>query len=81
MANLSISKAWDDARPIIARDGKLMFIVALVTVVLPGALMMMISPEQMAVGEVQVDDQPGWIAILSLAGGALALKLDEVQTD
>ena len=66
MATLSISKAWDDARPIIARDGKLMFMVALVTVVLPGTLMMLISPQQAAVGQIEADAQPGWVVILSL---------------
>ncbi|MBW0144805.1 glycerophosphoryl diester phosphodiesterase membrane domain-containing protein [Sphingomicrobium clamense] len=66
MSNLSISKAWDDARPIIARDGKLMFMVALVTVVLPGTLMMLISPEQAAVGQIDAEEQSGWVVLLSL---------------
>lgn len=66
MTDLSISKAWDDARPIIARDGKLMFTVALVTVVLPGTLMMLIAPEQSQMGQVELREQPGWVALLSI---------------
>lgn len=66
MANLSISKAWDDARPIIARDGKLMFIVALVTVVLPGTLMMLISPQQAAVGQIEAETQSFGVMVLSI---------------
>ncbi|WP_343346633.1 glycerophosphoryl diester phosphodiesterase membrane domain-containing protein [Sphingomicrobium sp. XHP0239] len=45
MAGLSISKAWDDARPIIARDGRLMFIIALATVVLPQAILTLVAPD------------------------------------
>ncbi|WP_265563404.1 glycerophosphoryl diester phosphodiesterase membrane domain-containing protein [Sphingomicrobium arenosum] len=61
MARLSISKAWDDARPIIARDGRLMFIVALATVVLPGTVLMTLSPgESQVVGSgVDVDASEG----------------------
>ena len=50
MSTLSISKAWDDARPIIARDGRLMFIIALATVVLPQTIMFLVAPEQTQLG-------------------------------
>ena len=50
MANLSISKAWDDSRPIIGRDGRLMFIIALATVVVPQTLLYVMAPEQTQLG-------------------------------
>ncbi|MCJ8190212.1 hypothetical protein [Sphingomicrobium aestuariivivum] len=56
MTRLSISKAWDDSRPIMARDGRLMFIVALATVVLPGTILMTLDPAQTELAmEAQVD--------------------------
>ena len=64
MARLSISKAWDDARPIIARDGRLMFIIALATVVLPQAIMMLVAPEQGEAAAVAADE--GWKSLLGI---------------
>lgn len=43
---LSIGKAWDEARGIIGRDGKLLAIVAAALLVLPTTLMTMITPPQ-----------------------------------
>ena len=45
MANLSISKAWDDTREIFARDGRLFVAVALALVVLPAILVGLANPE------------------------------------
>lgn len=54
MAKLSISKAWDDSRPIIARDGRLMFIIALATVVLPQTILYLVAPESSSTGALEV---------------------------
>ncbi|HEY0165229.1 MAG TPA: glycerophosphoryl diester phosphodiesterase membrane domain-containing protein [Sphingomicrobium sp.] len=45
MAKLSISKAWDEARAIIARDGGLLMTIALALFVLPGLVSEMVTPE------------------------------------
>ena len=75
MAKLSISQAWDDARPIIARDGRLMFIIALATVVVPSALMMVVMPEEanllVATEEVSAGDPNGWTGLVSILSGLI----------
>lgn len=43
---LSISKAWDDARGILAKDGKLVSVVAAALIMLPTALATLIEPAQ-----------------------------------
>lgn len=45
MAKLSISKAWDETRAIMARDGGLLITIALALFVLPGAISEMVTPE------------------------------------
>lgn len=45
MAKASISKAWDESREIFARDGKLLFSVALALVLLPTVLLALLYPE------------------------------------
>lgn len=76
MAKLSISKAWDDSRPIIGRDGQLMFIIALAMVVLPQTLLYVINPEQTQLGVgggIGSDgDGPSFLeSILAFVGGLL----------
>ena len=44
MARLSISKAWDESRDIIARDGRLMFLVVAALVIVPTALLALVDP-------------------------------------
>lgn len=44
MAKLSISKAWDETRGVLGRDGKLMAAVALALIVLPGTVQALVSP-------------------------------------
>lgn len=65
MSKLSISTAWDDSRPIIGRDGQLMFIIALATVVIPQTLLYLMNPEQTQLGmnpNVAVgEDGPGFM--------------------
>lgn len=53
MAHLSISKAWDDSRGILARDGKLMMVVAAALIALPSAIQVTVNPNQ------TVASQPG----------------------
>ena len=45
MAKLSISKAWDEVRAIIARDGGLLMTIALALFVLPGVVSELVTPE------------------------------------
>jgi len=44
MAGVSISRAWDEARAIIARDGKLLVAVALALIVLPQVIAGVVAP-------------------------------------
>ena len=45
MANLSISKAWDEVRGIMARDGGLLMTIALALFVLPGVVSDLVTPQ------------------------------------
>ncbi len=45
MAKLSVSKAWDETRGIIARDGGLLMTIALALFVLPGVISDLVTPE------------------------------------
>ncbi|MCM8557143.1 glycerophosphoryl diester phosphodiesterase membrane domain-containing protein [Sphingomicrobium sediminis] len=76
MSSLSISKAWDDARPIIARDGRLMFIIALATVVIPQTIMFLVAPEQTQLGmqpgtEIEPAEASGGVLLLSLVAALI----------
>lgn len=42
---LSVSRAWDETRNVIGRDGRLLAIVALALMVLPGTVQTLVSPE------------------------------------
>ena len=44
MAKLSISKAWDETREVVARDGKLLGTIALALLVLPGIVSDLVTP-------------------------------------
>ena len=48
MAKLSISQAWDEARAVLARDGKLLGSIALAMFVLPGVILDVSMPEAAA---------------------------------
>jgi ABC-type Fe3+ transport system permease subunit len=68
MSGLSISKAWDDSKAILSRDGRLFVSIALCLVALPTLIMGLISPKGMA------DPQaPPWVAIVSLIASLVAL--------
>jgi len=44
-AKLSISRAWDETREVLARDGRLMAIVALALIVLPSTIQSLVTPQ------------------------------------
>ena len=62
MTKLSISKAWDETRDILRRDGKLFVSVALALVVLPTAIGALVAPPPALAGE----DPPAWAPLLGL---------------
>ena len=45
MAKLSISRAWDESRGVLGRDGALLATVAVALLVLPGIVSDLVSPE------------------------------------
>lgn len=64
MAKLSISKAWDETREVLRRDGKLVAAVALALIVLPGTVQAVVSPPAIP-GEVPA---PGaWLLVAFIA--------------
>lgn len=73
---LSISQAWDEAREVLQRDGKLLAIVALALLVLPGTISNLLTPPPPGPG--QLPEPGGWMAIWFIAAligivGQLAL--------
>lgn len=45
MAKLSLSKAWDESRALLSRDGKLYTTIALASIVLPGVINELVMPD------------------------------------
>jgi len=79
MRKLSISRAWDEARAVLASDGKLIGTVALALFVLPGLLLNLVMPQARSSADVP---QPGiWIVIgivavlISLVGQLSVIRL------
>ncbi|GAA3890927.1 hypothetical protein GCM10022276_07530 [Sphingomonas limnosediminicola] len=68
MTALSISKAWDDSKEILARDGRLFVSVALCLVALPTVITGLISPRGMADPE-----GPMWVSVVGLIASLVAL--------
>lgn len=62
MSTLSISKAWDETRDVLARDGRLIGAVALAAVLLPQAISGVIAPPANLSGE----QPPSWMPVLAL---------------
>lgn len=62
MAQLSISKAWDETRDVLAKDGRLMASVALALVLLPQVIADVLVPAPNLSGE----QQPSWTPILTI---------------
>ena len=78
MTSLSISKAWDETKAILARDGKLIVSVALALIVLPTAIGAMVAPPPNLSGQ----DPPSWspllgllIALIGVAGQIALIRL------
>ena len=64
MTKLSISKAWDEARAILGRDGRLFVAVALAMIVVPGTISDLVTPAAPA-GELP---EPGtWMIVAAIA--------------
>jgi hypothetical protein len=68
MAGLSISRAWDETKTIVARDGKLFVSVALALVALPAAVSGLLSPKGM-----NDASSPLWVDLIILIGSLVAL--------
>jgi len=49
-AKLSLSRAWDETRDVLHRDGRLIAIVALAMLVFPGTVQEMVTPQAPAGG-------------------------------
>jgi hypothetical protein len=68
MRDLSISRAWDETKAILARDGRLFVSVALALVALPAAVTGAIRPNGMADSSTSV-----WIDLVLIAASLIAL--------
>lgn len=69
MAALSISNAWEETKSRIAVDGKLMITVAAATVLLPQAIVTLMSPPEMLSGQ----SPPGWLNLAVFAAAIMGL--------
>lgn len=67
MHALSISRAWDESKAIIARDGQLYVSVALALVALPMLVSGLVNPRGMVDSEI-----PAWVGLVSLAASLIA---------
>jgi hypothetical protein len=68
MRGLSISRAWDESRDILARDGRLFVSIALCLVALPTLITGLLNPKGMADASA-----PLWISVVSLIASLVAL--------
>jgi hypothetical protein len=62
MASLSISKAWEETKAILARDGRLIGAVALALILLPETIAAVIAPS----AELSGEQPPSWIGIVTI---------------
>ena len=62
MSGLSISKAWEESRAVLAHDGRLIAAVALAAVLLPQAIAGVIAPPPNLSGE----QPPSWMPVLTI---------------
>jgi len=66
---LSISRAWDESREIVAREGRLITSVALALIVLPGTIVGLVAPPMTLTGE----EPPAWAGALGLLVGLITI--------
>jgi hypothetical protein len=62
MSNLSIGRAWDEARQILARDGRLITSISLALILVPQALAGVVAPPPNLSGI----DPPAWMPLITL---------------
>jgi hypothetical protein len=62
MSSLSISRAWDETKSVIAHDGRLIAAVALALILLPQAIVGVIAPPPTLSGE----EPASWVSLLNL---------------
>lgn len=60
MAGLSISRAWDESKDILGRDGKLLASVALALIVLPATVLALLAPP------LATEEASRWVQVVSL---------------
>lgn len=64
MAKISLSRAWEESREVLRRDGRLLGIVALALIVLPGTVQALLTPP---VAEGSLPPVGAWIAVAVVA--------------
>lgn len=69
MAKLSISRAWDETRGVLRRDGKLVTSVALALIALPQAIAAMVAPPPI----LSDAEPPSWLPLLTLLVALIGL--------
>jgi hypothetical protein len=67
MRALSLSRAWDETKAIIARDGRLFVSVALALIALPAVVTGLVSPHGIG------SESPWWIDLVTIAASLVAL--------
>lgn len=68
MHGLSISRAWEQTRAILTRDGRLFASVALALVALPSAVLGLVSPSG-----ISASSAPAWVDIVAILASLIAL--------
>jgi hypothetical protein len=68
MRDLSISRAWDEGKAILARDGRLYVSVSLALVAFPALISGIINPKGMAGSET-----PAWVTVVTLIASLVAI--------
>ena len=69
MSKLSISRAWDETRAVLSREGRLLVTVALALILLPQVVSGAAAPPQ----ELSGQSPPAWLPILALIVGLLGI--------
>jgi len=75
MTGLSISRAWDETKAVLAHDGRLIWTVALALLVLPGAIYGVAVPDAVTGGAVPTGPNVAYMLLVALIGliGRLAI--------